>query len=115
MKDYPEFIKDPKNRISPQSQYTEDIEGYVIDGTDEKQVAFWKCYENRISQEHKHDYDEYLIVVEGKYILIFENNKIELSKGDEYFIPKGMKHSGECIANTRTIHVFNGKRIEKLK
>jgi quercetin dioxygenase-like cupin family protein len=115
MEDFPKFIKDPKNKISSKYQYTEDTEGYVINGADGKQVAFWKCFENRKSEEHTHEFDEYLIVVKGKYILQIGESEIELSEGHEYFIPKGIKHSGRCIASTRTIHVFNGKRINKKK
>ncbi len=65
MKDFPEFMKKPANRIGKESQYTEGIEGYVFNGADGSQMAFWTCYENRVSKEHTHEYDEYLVVVSG--------------------------------------------------
>lgn len=40
MKDFPEFMKNPTNKIDPQAQYTPGIEGYVFDGKDESQMAF---------------------------------------------------------------------------
>jgi hypothetical protein len=37
-----------------------------------------------------------------------------LNKGDEIFIPKGTPHSGDCIAGTRSIHAFGGKRAKRI-
>jgi quercetin dioxygenase-like cupin family protein len=113
MKDFPDFMKNPLNRISGKSQYTEDIEGYVFDGADGTQVAFWKCPNDRLSQPHAHDYDEYMIVAQGKYTLIIGNQRIPLAAGQEYLIPKGATHAGEVTAGTRTIHVFGGKRVAR--
>lgn len=65
MKDFPEFMKHPANKISSASQYTHNIEGYVFDGADGSQMAFWTVYEDGQSQEHVHEYDEYTLVVQG--------------------------------------------------
>ncbi len=113
MNDFPEFMRDPKNKISSKSQYTKDIEGYVFDGIDESQAAFWKLNKARISEKHVHEYDEYLLVVQGKYTLIFDDKRVPLSAGEEYLIPKGLAHAGENTPNTRTIHVFGGKRVKR--
>jgi hypothetical protein len=50
MGDFPESMKNPANRIAHDSQYTEGIEGYVFDGAEGSQVAFWKCDEDRVSK-----------------------------------------------------------------
>ena len=113
MKDFPEFMKNPKNKIKQSSQYTKDIEGYVFDGKDGSQIAYWTCYENRGSMEHAHDYDEYLVCVHGKYKVFMDEKTITLNPGDELYIAKGVLHRGESIAGTRTIHVFGGKRVER--
>ena len=113
MNDFPDFMKNPTNRIATESQYTEDIEGYVFDGADGSQVAFWKCPKNRVSKPHAHDYDEYMLVVEGKFTLIIDNQRIPLPAGGEYHIPKGVTHAGEVTAGTRTIHVFGGTRVTR--
>jgi len=112
MNDFPDFMKNTSNEIDSSYQ-SKGIKGYVYDGIDESQMAYWTCYEDGISKEHYHDYDEYFVVVEGRYILIINNKKIKLKKGDEYYIPKGIKHSGEFIKGTRTIHVFGGKRAKR--
>ena len=41
MNDFPEFMKNPANKIDPGSQFTKRIEGYVFDGVDGSQVAYW--------------------------------------------------------------------------
>ncbi|MEW6657133.1 MAG: cupin domain-containing protein [Thermodesulfobacteriota bacterium] len=113
MDDFPDFMKNPLNRIASKSQYTENIEGYVFDGADSSQVAFWKCPKDRLSQPHTHEYDEYLIVVQGNFTLIIDNQRISLCAGQEYHILKGVTHAGEVTAGTRTIHFFGGKRVTR--
>ena len=113
MNDFPAFMKSPKNKISSQSQYSKGIEGYVYDGADGSQMAFWTHAIDGISQEHVHDYDEYFVVVQGKYTLLISRKKIPMGPGQEYFIPKGLDHAGEYSAGTRTIHAFGGKRVKR--
>jgi quercetin dioxygenase-like cupin family protein len=113
MEDFPGFMKNRKNRIRQSSQYTQDIEGYVFDGADGSQVAYWTCFKDRVSAEHVHEYDEYLVCVHGQYMVIMNGERFVLCPGNELFIPKGVAHSGECVAGTRTIHVFGGRRAER--
>jgi hypothetical protein len=42
---FPEFMKRPANRIATSSQATPGVEGYVFDGVDGRQMAFWTCRE----------------------------------------------------------------------
>jgi quercetin dioxygenase-like cupin family protein len=109
---FPDFMKNPLNAISPQSQ-SKGIEGYVYDGADGSQIAFWECPSAGVSAEHVHDFDEYFIVVQGLYILIVNGEKTSLTVGQEYFIPKGLNHTGEWIAGTRTLHAFGGARAQR--
>jgi quercetin dioxygenase-like cupin family protein len=113
MNDFPQFMKSPKNKISSRSQYSKGIQGYVYDGAEGSQMAFWTHAIDGISQEHVHDYDEYFVVVQGKYTLLIDGNKIPVGIGQEYFISKGLAHAGEYIAGTRTIHAFGGKRVKR--
>ncbi len=113
MKDFPEFMKNIKNRIDDSDQRTKDVVGYFFEGADGSQMAFWTCYADRFSRSHSHQFDEYMVCVNGKYILIIDDTEIVLSPGDEFFIPKGTEHAGRCVAGTRTIHAFGGKRIQK--
>ena len=110
MHDFPEFMRHPANRIPRSNQATPGVEGYVFDGANGSQMAFWTCPESAVSAAHAHDYDEYMLVVEGCYTLIIGGERIRLEAGQEYFIPRGVIHGGEVLAGTRTIHAFGGHR-----
>jgi mannose-6-phosphate isomerase-like protein (cupin superfamily) len=111
--DFPQFMRHPANRIAKTSQATPGVEGYLFDGADGSQMAFWICRENAPSAAHAHDYDEYMIVVQGRYTLIIDQERIPLEAGQECFIPRGVPHSGEALAGTRTIHAFGGHRADR--
>jgi mannose-6-phosphate isomerase-like protein (cupin superfamily) len=113
MADFPAFMKNPSNRVAVESQFTDDIEGYVFDGADGSQVAFWRCAHDRVSREHAHDFDEYMFVIEGRCAVIVGGSTTELRAGQELVIPRGTLQSMEASAGTRTMHVFGGKRAQR--
>jgi mannose-6-phosphate isomerase-like protein (cupin superfamily) len=113
MNNFPEFMKHPANRIARSNQATPGVEGYVFDGADGSQMAFWTCGETAASATHAHDYDEYMFVVQGCYTLIIHGEQIPVRAGEEYFILRGVPHSGEVLAGTRTIHAFGGHRADR--
>jgi mannose-6-phosphate isomerase-like protein (cupin superfamily) len=115
MDHFPEFMKHPANRIARSDQATPGVEGYVFDGADGSQMAFWTCGETASSAEHVHDYDEYMLVVQGCYTLIIAGERIPVEAGEEYFIPRGVPHSGDVVAGTRTIHAFRGHRADRMQ
>lgn len=43
MEDFPEFMKSAANKIATNSQSTPGVEGYLYDGVDGNQMAFWTC------------------------------------------------------------------------
>ncbi len=110
MADFPAFMRQASNRIASASQYTEGIEGYLFDGADGSQVAFWTAREDRVSSVHTHDFDEYVLVIEGHCTVTLGGETKRLSAGDEMLIPKGTPQSMAVSAGTRTVHVFGGKR-----
>ena len=114
MGEFPEFMKDPANKIEAETQYTKGIEGNVFDGADGSQMAFWTNPDGGVSAEHTHPYDEYFAVVEGCYTVIMGEKRIPVGIGGEFFIPKGTPHSGESLPGTRTIHAFGGKRARRV-
>lgn len=113
MDDFPNFMKSPPNKIATNSQATPGVEGYVYDGRDGGQMAFWTCHATASSAPHAHDFDEYMVVVQGCYTLILDDSRIALKAGEEYLISRGTMHGGEVVAGTRTIHVFGGRRAER--
>ena len=78
-------------------------------------MAYWTCHEPASSAEHVHEFDEYMVVVQGCYTLIIEGRRIAVKAGEEYFIPRGVVHSGEVVAGMRTIHAFGGYRPDRIK
>ncbi len=112
MRDFPAFMKNPLNRVDTAQQNTKDVEGYYFEGADGSQMAFWTCHESHESKEHRHEFDEYMVCVAGQYTAILDGKEIVLEPGDELTIPKGTLQSGRCVAGTRTIHAFGGKRIK---
>jgi mannose-6-phosphate isomerase-like protein (cupin superfamily) len=112
MQDFPAFVKNPSNRIAARDQ-SPGVEGFVFDGADGSQVAFWRCLTNGSSAEHAHDYDEYVVVIEGRFGVIMADRTVTLEAGDELLIPRGVAHSGEFAAGTRTIHAFGGPRARR--
>ena len=67
---------------------------------------------DRGSKEHTHDYDEYMLCVEGEYIVTIDGKEYVLHAGDELFIPKGSLQGGRVKAGTRSIHAFGGQRMK---
>jgi quercetin dioxygenase-like cupin family protein len=113
MPDFPDFIRNAENRIARSSQYTDDIEGYLFDGADGTQVALWTSHARRTSTEHTHDFDEYVVVIEGKCTAVLEGRRVELVVGQELLIPRGTRQAMEVEAGTRTLHVFGGRRAKR--
>jgi mannose-6-phosphate isomerase-like protein (cupin superfamily) len=113
MNEFPQFMRNAVNRIAKTNQATPGVEGFVFDGADGSQMAFWTCDENAESAAHVHDYDEYMVVVQGCYALIVDGRRIPVRAGEEYMIPRGVSHGGEVVAGTRTIHAFGGHRADR--
>jgi len=111
MRDFPSFMKRAGNKVPQEQQNTPDIQGYYYTAADGSQMAFWICLTDRVSREHRHDYDEYMICVEGEYVVVIDGEETTLHAGDELVIPKGSLQGGRCKAGTRTIHAFGGPRV----
>jgi hypothetical protein len=79
MDDFPTFMGQNVNRIVTGDQAAPGVEGYVFDGADGSQMAFWTCRETAVSTAHI-----------------------------QHLIPRGVVHSGEVVAGTKTIHAFGG-------
>jgi hypothetical protein len=67
MKEFPEFMKQPVNRIAASRQAIPGVEGYVFKGADASQMAFW-TRETARSAAHAHEFDEYMVVVRAAHV-----------------------------------------------
>jgi mannose-6-phosphate isomerase-like protein (cupin superfamily) len=113
MKQFPNFMKGPANRIASTSEHTTDVEGYLFDGADGTQMAFWECKADATTEEHVHEFDEYFVVVAGCYTITMDGKELRVGAGQECVIRRGTKISGRVVAGTRTIHMFGGHRAER--
>jgi mannose-6-phosphate isomerase-like protein (cupin superfamily) len=113
MLEFPRFVRHEVNRIATASQFTEDIEGFVFDGADGSQVAFFTAFADRASAPHTHDFDEYVLVVAGACSVRLPDRTVELGAGDELVVPRGTEQSMTVRAGTRTVHVFGGRRARR--
>lgn len=110
--DFPRFMFRSENKIPASQQNTQDIEGCYYTANDGSQMAFWIYQSDRVSKEHMHDYDEYMLCVEGEYIVTIDGEEHILHSGDELYIPKGSLQGGRVKAGTRSIHAFGGQRVK---
>ena len=116
MDDFPEFMRNRANLIKTGDQHTPGIEGYVFDGANGDQIAIWTHVGpgGKEPGNHTHDFDEWLVVVQGEYVLEMDGRVIQMKPGDEALITRGTPHRGQCGAGvTRTIHAFGGHRADR--
>ena len=114
--DFPEFMRRAANRIRSADQHTPGIEGFIFDGAEGSQIAIWthRGPGGREPGFDTHEFDEWLVVVQGEYTLDLAGDRRLLGPGDEAYIPAGTPHMGTCgDGTTRTIHAFGGHRADR--
>jgi quercetin dioxygenase-like cupin family protein len=114
--DFPAFMRNPANLIRPGDQHTPRIKGYIYDGADGSQIAIWTHAGSGGKEPglDTHEFDEWLVVVQGEYLLDVRGVRRLMRAGDEATIPRGTPHAGQCGDGvTRTIHAFGGHRADR--
>jgi len=91
----------------------EGIKAHLSQG-ENHQILFMEFDKDVDLPEHSHE-SQWGIVLEGKIELIIDGVKKTFEKGDRYFIPKGVKHSGKIFAGYADITFFNQKNRYKIK
>lgn len=76
--------------------------------SDNHQIIFMEFSEDVDLPEHNHE-SQWAVVLEGEIELIIDGVKNRYRKGDRYFIPKGVNHSGKIFAGYADITFFNQK------
>lgn len=72
------------------------------------QILFMHFTEDVELPEHAHE-TQYGIVLEGKIDLVIDRKMSRFTKGDRYYIPAGVRHSGKIHAGYTDITFFNQK------
>ena len=115
MNDFPEFMK---NRSTELQQGIRQLPASRATSSTGRMEAKWRsgrASQTASSDAHVHDFDEYMVVVQGCYTLIIDGQRIPVEAGQEYFIPRSTPHAGEVVAGTRTIHAFGGQRADRVR
>lgn len=83
------------------------VKAYLSQG-ENHQIIFMEFSEDVDLAEHEHE-SQWGVVFEGKIELIIDGIKKIYSKGDRYFIPRGVKHSGKIYAGYADMTYFDQK------
>lgn len=81
------------------------IKAFLSQGS-KHQIIFMEFSEDVDLPEHSHE-SQWGIVLEGKIDLTIDGVKHSFVKGDRYFIPKDIKHSGKIYAGYADMTFFN--------
>jgi quercetin dioxygenase-like cupin family protein len=74
--------------------------------SDTHQILFMEFEKNVDLPEHSHE-AQIGFVLEGKIELVIGGEERSFTKGDRYYIPAGVKHSGKIYAGYADITFFN--------
>ena len=72
------------------------------------QVVFMEFSKDVVVPEHSHE-SQWAVVLEGRIDLVIGGETRTLGKGDQYFVPKGVKHSAKIYAGYADVTFFNQK------
>ncbi|MCR4426624.1 MAG: cupin domain-containing protein [Firmicutes bacterium] len=81
------------------------ITAYLSQG-EGHQIIFMEFSEDVDLPEHSHE-SQWGVVLEGRIDLVINGVKQTYSKGDQYFIPRGVVHSGKIYSGYADITFFN--------
>jgi len=91
---------------------SEDVEVIFTDDASANEAAMRKTKRTASHKKINHGSGVY-VIVQGCFTLVINGERIPLRAGEEHFIPRGVPHSGEVLAGTRTIHAFGGHRADR--
>lgn len=76
--------------------------------SDDHQVVFMEFSKDVTVPEHSHE-SQWAVVLDGRIDVVIGGVARTLGKGDQYFIPKGVKHSAKVHAGYADVTFFNQK------
>jgi quercetin dioxygenase-like cupin family protein len=89
------------------------IQAYLSQGSGH-QIIFMEFSEDVELPRHSHE-SQFGVVLEGKIDLVIDGVKHTFTKGDRYFIPKGVDHSGKIYSGYADMTFFNQEDRYKAK
>jgi quercetin dioxygenase-like cupin family protein len=107
---YPEVIM----RLPEADISIKDIEAHVLQG-EKHQLVFFEMEPSTLVPEHRHEYDQWGMMIEGKMELIIDGKTRICKKGDEYVIPAHAKHRARFLTKSRVMDFFSEKNRYRIK
>ncbi len=98
---------DPIRRLPEADVPIEGARAYLSQ-SDNHQVIFMEFAKDVVVPEHSHD-SQWAVVLDGRIDVVIGGQTRSLGKGDQYFIPEGVKHSARILAGYADITFFNQK------
>lgn len=89
------------------------VESYLFQG-DTQQIVFMKFTKDVLVPSHSHG-SQWAVVLEGTIDLTIDGKEHTFKKGDNYFIPNGVTHSGKIHAGYSDITFFDEPKRYKAK
>jgi len=106
---FPEMV-----RALPQADIPLDGVTVYLSQSDTHQILFMEFQKDVDLPEHAHA-AQMGIVLEGRIELIIDGDKKSYSKGDRYYIPAGVKHSGKIYAGYADVTFFDDPKRYSIK
>jgi len=70
------------------------------------QVVFMEFTKDVLVSEHSHE-SQWAVVLAGRIDIVIGGEARTFGKGDQYFVPKGVKHSARIYAGYADVTFFN--------
>jgi quercetin dioxygenase-like cupin family protein len=99
----PDIFPEPITRLAEADIPLRGVRAYLSQA-ENHQIVFMEFAEDTLVPEHSHG-SQWEIVLEGRVELSIDGVKRVYSKGDRFFIPKGVKHSA-CVFAGYTAFAF---------
>jgi quercetin dioxygenase-like cupin family protein len=109
----PGLFPDPIQKLPKLDIPNSGVSAYLAQGGNH-QIVFMEYDRDVILTDHSHE-AQWGIVLEGNIELTIGGVKKLYAKGDRYYIPKGVRHSGRVSAGYADITFFDQKDRYKLK
>jgi quercetin dioxygenase-like cupin family protein len=96
---------DPIRRLPEADVPLDGVHAYLSQ-SEGHQIVFMEFSKDTVVPEHSHE-SQWAVVLGGRIDIVIGSEKRTLGKGDQYFIPKGVKHSAKIYAGYADVTFFN--------
>lgn len=98
---------DPIMRLPEADVPIDGVRAYLSQ-SENHQIVFMEFSKDVAVPEHSHE-SQWAVVLEGRIDLVIGGETRTLGKGDQYFVPRGVKHSAKIYAGYADVTYFNQK------